>query len=97
MREQGADARLSMGKNDVRALRRKNGSQARQPAEPIRPLRSFLGAHIGATPPCDLDPHLERVDSAPRGMSAMECAAVVAGGDKLEVRSADGARLLQSA
>ena len=53
------------GKNNRRALRRKNGLQARQPAEPIRPLRSFLGAPFGVIPSCGLVQHRERASTAP--------------------------------
>jgi hypothetical protein len=66
MREQGADARLSIpAKNDAAPCAARTGLQARQPAEPIRPLRSFLGAPVGVIPSCGLVLHRERASTAP--------------------------------
>lgn len=71
-------------KNNRRALRRKNGLQARQPAEPIRPLRSFLGAPFGVIPSCGLVLHRERASTASLvSRVGGSVQARVVGGDKL--------------
>ena len=75
---------LDLGKRDIRALRRKNGSPGTE-AGRADPATSFFPGAVPRrdAPPCGPRPAPPSASTAPpRGMSGVECAVAVVGGDK---------------